>query len=233
MKIIVTGAGRGLGQEIVKEAVGRGHEVAAGLRSLDTDLDPLKELQATASGRLTLLELDVDEEESVLKAKEAMAVKWGALDALVNNAGILLARERSIEQLEFAAVENTFRTNLLGPMKMVKHFLPLLKNSARPCILNVSSEAGCFSWAHGRDYPYGLSKAALNFFSAQLRKELSPQGFAVYALHPGWMRTPMGGSEAPGDPADTAGSILDLIEGKIAADAEAWMIDREGRAMPF
>ncbi|GIP09462.1 SDR family NAD(P)-dependent oxidoreductase [Paenibacillus macerans] len=75
MKIIVTGAGRGLGQEILKEAVGRGHEVAAGLRSLDTDLDPLKELQVTASGRLTLLELDVDEEESVLKAREAMVVR--------------------------------------------------------------------------------------------------------------------------------------------------------------
>ncbi|MGZ7444030.1 SDR family NAD(P)-dependent oxidoreductase [Paenibacillus sp. TH7-28] len=233
MKMIVTGAGRGLGREIVKEAVRRGHEVAAGLRSLDTNMDPLQELKDLASGRLTLLELDVDEEESVLKAKEAMAAKWGALDALVNNAGILLAREQSIEQLEFAAVENTFRTNLLGPMKMVKHFLPLLKNSDNPCILNVSSEAGCFSWAHGRDYPYGLSKAALNFFSAGLRKELSPQGFAVYALHPGWIRTPMGGSEAPGDPADTAQNILDLIEGKIEADAEAWMIDREGKAMPF
>lgn len=187
MRLIVTGAGRGLGLEIVGEALRRGHEVAAGIRSLETNVDALEALREGAPGKLTLLELDVDEEDSVAKAKEAMAARWGAVDALINNAAILLAREQPIERLEFAAVENTFRTNLYGPMKMVKHFLPLLKAGYRPMILNVSSEAGCLTGAYGGDYPYALSKAALNYFTAQLRKELIPQGFEVYAL--GWMRT--------------------------------------------
>ncbi|EOS54645.1 SDR family NAD(P)-dependent oxidoreductase [Paenibacillus barengoltzii] len=232
MKLIVTGAGKGLGLEIVGEALRRGHEVAAGMRSLETNVDALKERQEGASGKLTLLELDVDEEDSIAKAKEAMAARWGTVDALINNAGILLARDQSIERLEFAAVENTFRTNLYGPMKMVKHFLPLLKESDRPFILNVSSEAGCFAGAYGGDYPYALSKAALNYFTAQLRKELVPQGFGVYAMHPGWIRTPMGGSQAPGDPLDSAKAILDLAEGKLKADTDAVMIGIDGKAMP-
>lgn len=161
-----------------------------------------------------------------------MAARWGTVDALINNAGILLARDQSIERLESAAVENTFRTNLYGPMKMVKHFLPLLKESDRPFILNVSSEAGCFAGAYGGDYPYALSKAALNYFTAQLRKELVPQGFGVYAMHPGWIRTPMGGSQAPGDPLDSAKAILDLAEGKLKADTDAVMIGIDGKAMP-
>lgn len=232
MKLIVTGAGKGLGLEIVGEALRRGHEVAAGMRSLETNVDALKERQEGASGKLTLLELDVDEEDSIAKAKEAMAARWGTVDALINNAGILLARDQSIERLESAAVENTFRTNLYGPMKMVKHFLPLLKESDRPFILNVSSEAGCFAGAYGGDYPYALSKAALNYFTAQLRKELVPQGFGVYAMHPGWIRTPMGGSQAPGDPLDSAKAILDLAEGKLKADTDAVMIGIDGKAMP-
>lgn len=232
MKLIVTGAGKGLGLEIVGEALRRGHEVAAGMRSLETNVDALKARQEGAPGKLTLLELDVDEEDSIAKAKEAMAARWGTVDALINNAGILLARDQSIERLEFAAVENTFRTNLYGPMKMVKHFLPLLKESDRPFILNVSSEAGCFAGAYGGDYPYALSKAALNYFTAQLRKELVPQGFGVYAMHPGWIRTPMGGSQAPGDPLDSAKAILDLAEGKLKADTDAVMIGIDGKAMP-
>ncbi|SMF09847.1 SDR family NAD(P)-dependent oxidoreductase [Paenibacillus barengoltzii] len=232
MKLIVTGAGKGLGLEIVGEALRRGHEVAAGMRSLETNVDALKARQEGVPGKLTLLELDVDEEDSIAKAKEAMADRWGTVDALINNAGILLARDQSIERLEFAAVENTFRTNLYGPMKMVKHFLPLLKESDRPFILNVSSEAGCFAGAYGGDYPYALSKAALNYFTAQLRKELVPQGFGVYAMHPGWIRTPMGGSQAPGDPLDSAKAILDLAEGKLKADTDAVMIGIDGKAMP-
>ncbi|WP_308530603.1 SDR family NAD(P)-dependent oxidoreductase [uncultured Paenibacillus sp.] len=233
MRLIVTGAGKGLGREIVGEALRRGHEVAAGIRSLETNVEALEELQEGAPGKLTLLELDVDEEESVAKAKEAMAARWGAVDALINNAAILLAREQTIERLEFAAVENTFRTNLYGPMKMVKHFLPLLRAGNRPFILNVSSEAGGLAGAYGGDYPYALSKAALNYFTAQLRKELTPQGFGVYAMHPGWMRTPMGGSQAPGDPLDSARSILDLAEGKLEADTGAVMIGTDGKAMPL
>ncbi|WP_068783043.1 SDR family NAD(P)-dependent oxidoreductase [Paenibacillus phocaensis] len=233
MKLIVTGAGKGLGLEIVGEALRRGHEVAAGIRSLDTNVEALEERQAGAPGKLMLLELDVDEEASIAEAQKAIAARWGAVDALINNAGILLAREQSIERLEFAAVENTFRTNLYGPMKMVKHFLPLLRAGRQPFILNVSSEAGGLAGAYGGDYPYALSKAALNYFTAQLRKELVPQEFRVFAMHPGWMRTPMGGRQAPGDPLDSARSILDLAEGKLAADTGAVMIGIDGKAMPL
>ncbi|RCX20691.1 hypothetical protein DFP94_103424 [Fontibacillus phaseoli] len=77
-----------------------------------------------------------------------------------------------------------------------------------------------------------MSKNALNYFTAQLRNGLASQGFMVLALHPGWIQTDMGGSQAPGNPMDTARGIMDLLEGKMEAQ-EAWMIDHKGDPMPF
>lgn len=230
--MLITGAAQGLGLELVREAAYRGHRVIAGVRRMEGAV-ALRQLENDFSNSIRILQLDVSDEAGIAAARASVEAEEGRVDVIVNNAGILLARDKAIETLDFGDMEKSMATNLYGPMKIVKHFLPLMLGSESPCILNISSEAGCFSGAYGGDYPYAVSKAALNFFTAQLRSKLSPQGYAVYAVHPGWIRTSMGGDAAPGDPRQVAQSLVALADRTLVPDREAWMIDHQGAAMPF
>ena len=232
MRILITGTGKGLGYAAVREGLLRGHDVIAGSRNPERDEEQLRELHS-GTGTLTIVPLDVTKENSIFQAKETIESEMDYIDVIVNNAGILIARDETIESLDFGDMEQTMVTNVYGPMKMIKHFLPLLRRSENACIINVSSESGCFTSAYGGDYPYAISKNALTFFSAQLKKALTPEGFNVISIHPGWIRTPMGGEQAPGDPEDTARGILDMIEGKVKLPDDAWMVDHKGQPMPF
>jgi len=233
MIILITGASQGLGLETVRAAVQRGHDVIAGIRNTAVDNDPLKDLQNAFPGKLTVVRLDVNNEQVIRTAKDTVEQQFGKIDAVINNAAILLARDSSIEELDLADMEQSMLTNLYGPMKVVKHFLPLLRLSTSPCIINVSSEAGSFKGAYGADYPYALSKSGLNYFSAQLRKTLTPEGFVVYAIHPGWIRTSMGGEQAIGDPKDPALGLIRLVEREVLPAQDSWMINHHGEPMPF
>ncbi|WP_438347488.1 SDR family NAD(P)-dependent oxidoreductase [Paenibacillus sp. FA6] len=232
MRILITGAGKGLGYATVREALFRGHDVIAGIRNLERDSEHIRELHSDR-GTLTIVPLDVTKENTIVQAKAIIESEMGHIDAVVNNAGILIARDATVETLDFADMEQTMHTNLYGPMQMIKHFLPLLRLSEQPCIINVSSEAGCFNGAYGGDFPYAISKNALSFFSAQIKNALKSEGFSVISLHPGWIRTPMGGDQAPGDPQHTASGILDMIERKVKLPEDAWMVDHKGQPMPF
>lgn len=221
-----------MGYATVREALLRGHDVIAGTRNIERDSEHIRKLQAD-KGTITLVPLDVTQEDTIKQAKALIESEVGHMDAIVNNAGILIAREATIDTLDFEDMEQTLQTNLYGPMKVIKYFLPLLRLSEHPCIINVSSEAGCFNNAYGGDFPYAISKNALTYFSAQIKNALKPEGFSVISLHPGWIRTSMGGNQAPGDPQETACGIIDMIERTINLPEDAWMVDHKGQAMPF
>ncbi|MUT65353.1 SDR family oxidoreductase [Paenibacillus sp. NEAU-GSW1] len=232
MKILITGANRGLGLAIAAEACARGHVVLAGVRST-ASAGGLDKLSAEYPGQLHLLPLDVNDESSVQAAAAQAAAEHGNyIDAVINSAAILLGREQKLEQLDFGQVEQTMQTNLYGPMRVMKHFLPLLQRGERQCVMNISSEAGSIAGAYGGDYSYALSKSALNMFSAQLRGALSPQGMLVYALHPGWIRTDMGGGNAPGDAAVAAAGIMSIVDRTASPQPEALFITHKGQPMP-
>ncbi|MBW7458959.1 SDR family NAD(P)-dependent oxidoreductase [Paenibacillus sepulcri] len=154
------------------------------------------------------------------------------LGAIVNNAAILVARNTQIESLDMDDVVNTFEINLYGPMRVVKHFLPLLteKDAA---IINISSEAGSITNAYPGDYPYAISKTALNMFSQQLLSYVKGRGIQVLSIHPGWMRTDMGGATAPNDPGNSARGIVDQIERKIVPESRFNFVDFSGKEMPI
>lgn len=229
MNILITGANRGLGLALAAEACKRGHHVLAGVRSPGSSADGLQELITGFPGQVTIVPLDVTDENSVRYAFEQVGSRIQSLDVVINSAAILLGRDQKLEQLDMEQVEQSFQTNLYGPIVVLKHFLPLLRKGERPCVINISSEAGSFAGAYGGDYSYALSKSALNMFSAQIRKELAPSGIIVHALHPGWIRTDMGGDQAPGDATVSAAGILDLAERKTEADA--LFIDHTGAPM--
>lgn len=226
MIALVTGAGRGLGYRLALEGVRRGHRVFAGVRDR-------KGADLPEEAGLVAVTLDVADETSVRDAAAKVRETAGILDILINNAGILLARNTPIERLDIGDVRRTFEVNLFGPILAVKHMWPLLERSRLPRIVNISSEAASTASAYGGDYPYALSKAALNMFSVQLDRLLRARGGWALAVHPGWIRTDMGGERAPGDPAEAARRIWNLIEREFPPETPHPFVDVHGRPLPI
>lgn len=232
MKFFITGANRGLGLALTTEAVKKGHTVFAGVRTPLNQTDQLNHLSALFPNQVYLLTLDVADEVTCQTAADKLAAENITLDAIINNAGILDERSKTIEEIDIDKVEQTFNINLFGPMRVVKHFLPLLYRGPDSSIINISSEAGSFQNAYGGDYPYALSKSALNMFSEQLKKYLADDKVSVYAVHPGWIKTDMGGKKAPITPEESARGILNIIEKKQNISGHATFINFNGEPMP-
>jgi NAD(P)-dependent dehydrogenase (short-subunit alcohol dehydrogenase family) len=231
MRILITGANRGLGMALSQVGAERGHQILAGVRNLQTSNEGLTQSELYKS--ITLLPLDVTNEESVISAANTVKENFGTVDVIINNAGILLERDKQIEELDLDQVKETFDVNFFGPIRVVKHFLPLLMIGDRSSIINISSEAGSMSNAYGGDYAYASSKTALNMFSQQLYQYVKSKNINVYSVHPGWIKTDMGGDRAPGNPIDTAKGIFDIIEGKREIGNSHVFITYEGQPMPL
>ncbi|UOQ46686.1 SDR family oxidoreductase [Gracilibacillus caseinilyticus] len=219
MKVLVTGANRGLGLALVQQGLAQGHIMFAAVRSVaEQHIKELQQLKAIFEGQLRIIHMDVTNEKSVKQAADA--VKWTDqyLDVVINNAAVLNERESTIEELDIHACSQAFDVNTLGPLRVVKHFFPLLKVgieervSDTQAILNISSEAGSITNTGPLDYPYGMSKAALNMLTVKLKRYLQQDDIAVISIHPGWMQTDMGGNQAPKDPNETAENLYTLLK---------------------
>ncbi|MBY0146989.1 SDR family oxidoreductase [Neobacillus niacini] len=231
MRILITGANRGLGLALSQVGAERGHHILAGVRGLEKSKEILTQSEINKS--ITLLPLDVIKEESVSLAARSVKENFGTIDAIINNAGILLERDKQIEDLDIDQVKVSFDVNLFGPMRVVKHFLPLLLMGDKSSIINISSEAGSITNAYDGDYAYAASKTALNMFSQQLSQYVKGNNVNVYSIHPGWIKTDMGGDRAPGDPIDTANGIFDIIERKQVIESKNVFISYNGQPMPL
>jgi NAD(P)-dependent dehydrogenase (short-subunit alcohol dehydrogenase family) len=205
----VTGASRGLGAEFVKQLCARDHHVLAAVR------DPAKADAARRQGA-TVVQLDVDRPETF----DAFAASLDRpVDVLVNNAGVA-DTDATLASLTTATMERVHRTNVIGPALLTKALFPVLKQSARRAVVNVSSSLGSIAGTPGGfSYAYCISKASLNMLTVLLHRELSGDGFTVVALDPGWNKTDMGGREAPLDPADTVRAMVGLLERLDRADS--------------
>lgn len=229
MRILITGANRGLGLALAQIGAERGHHILAGVR----DSHQVDERLTQLSKSISIVPLDVTNEDSVAYTANEVKESFGSIDAIINNAGILLERNKTIEELDLKQVQDTFDVNVFGPMRVVKHFLPLLMLGDSLSIINISSEAGSFENAYGGDYAYASSKTALNMFSEQLSKYVKGNNINVYAVHPGWIRTDMGGENATGDPMDSANGILDILEKNHSINSKYVFINHQGLAMPI
>ncbi|MBP1995984.1 SDR family oxidoreductase [Paenibacillus eucommiae] len=232
MDILITGANRGLGYSLTLEGLRRGHIIHAAVRNVD-EAGPLKQLAETFSHNLLLTEMDVSKEQSVIKALHQTKQRTASLDGIINNAAVMEESTKYLEDLDMDLVRWTFEVNTFGPMQVVKHFLPLIYKGTTPSIINISSEAGTILNAFSTNYPYSMSKTALNMFSERLRAYVKDKDIIVYAVHPGWMKTDMGGEEAPLDPNETASGIFDLLERKVTVNSKISFIDFRGRPMPL
>src|SRR5690554_1256325 len=226
--VLITGAGRGIGLALTKEFLAAGYRVFAGVRKTYHLLEKEKE-QYPAD--LILVPLDVTDMASVRAAAAQVSAATPALEILVNSAGADFGdKTRPLEalDLEDSLLPQTMEVNAFGPLRVVQQFLPLLAAGEKNIIINISSEAGSIGdcWRK-QEYAYAKSKAALNMQTRILHNYLSPRGFKVRALHPGWVRTDMGGKEADLDPATSAAGIFNLIQ-KVAAGEQVTKEDGEG-----
>ena len=202
---LVTGANKGIGFEVVRELARLGFRVFLGARNAEAGQAAAKKLKS--AGDVTFLQIDVSKPESIRAAAEDISRHTDRLDVLVNNAGVLLDEDKDALSVTPEIFETTIRTNTLGPWLVAQAFVPLLKKSAAPRIVNVSSgggqlEDGADGWAPA----YCVSKTALNGVTAQLAAALPK--FAVNSVCPGWVRTDMGGENADRSVAEGAATIV-------------------------
>lgn len=226
--VLITGASRGLGLALARAFLRRGDRVFAGWRGVGEELREL----ARRSAAVTVCTLDVTDIESVRQAAAFVAAQSPALDILINNAAIYPPDSRTrLEELEFTHFQSVMDVNAFGPLRVTQQFLPLLERGKRRLILNISSEAGSIAdcW-RDREYAYCMSKAALNIQSRLLQNYLGPRGFHVLAVHPGWMRTDMGGPNADIHPDEAAEGILKLTARPWSAD-EPIYVDYRGNPL--
>jgi NAD(P)-dependent dehydrogenase (short-subunit alcohol dehydrogenase family) len=194
---LVTGASRGLGREVARRLAEAGHTVLAGVRQ-PAQVAPIPGAELTA--------LDVANAKSITELATWVKARFGRLDVLVNNAGIMLDRMGDVLTLEPHLLHRTLETNTVGPLRLAQAFAPLMPAGGR--IVNVSSGGGQLSQPATWAPAYCMSKTALNAVTVQLAEALRPRGIAVNAVCPGWVRTDLGGPEAPRSLQEGADSIL-------------------------
>jgi len=199
---LITGANRGIGFAAARQLAGLGYRVVVAGR------DPEAAARAAAEiGGVPLL-LDVTREADVERAVAFVEVEFGRLDALINNAGVFLDRETPGLELGLEALRATFEVNVYGALRLAQAFAPTMVRQKYGRIVNVSSIMGSLTHAGPGYLAYRSSKAALNMVTRVLAAELQGTGVLVNAVHPGWVRTRMGGPEAPLSPEEGARALV-------------------------
>lgn len=231
MDVLVTGAGRGLGLSFTKLLLEQGHRVFAGHLGSRAALDSL-----SGRGRLHPVPLDVTSDASVEGAARAVAAVTRSLDMAINNAGIFPAGYKTgIGGLDLAPFHECFDVNATGPLRVVKALLPLLQRGEGKTLVTISSEAGSIGGCGGPDrYAYNMSKAALDMAMKILWNDLSPKGYSIFILHPGWLQTDMGRATGEPDvPPDLAAADILALAFARRKETMGRLVDRKGNPMPW
>ena len=209
---LVTGANKGIGYEVARQLAGKGFQVFVGARNRDAGQKAVAKI-AKEGGKAIFLEIDVADNPSVTGAAREFAKAADHLDVLVNNAGIIVDGDNAILEISDELLRKTLETNTLGALRVTRAFVPLLRKSKAPRVINVSSGGGQLTGgADGWSPAYCVSKTALNGVTSQLATALPK--FAVNSVCPGWVRTDMGGQDATRSVEEGADTIVWL-----AADA--------------
>jgi NAD(P)-dependent dehydrogenase (short-subunit alcohol dehydrogenase family) len=217
--VFISGAARGLGLALTNRFLEADFHVFAGARSQTG----LAALSKAYPGRLDFVALDVTDMASIRACAQQVGAQIPSLDMLVNNAAVNLERGRSsLAELDLADghLEQTMSVNVFGPLRLIQQFQPLLARGGRKLILNISSEAGSITdCGRDREFAYCMSKAALNMQTKLLHNALSPQGLRVLSIHPGWIRTDMGGPQAHLSPEESAEAVFRVAQESHPHDA--------------
>ena len=203
---LITGANKGIGHEVARQLAAKGFHVFVGARNAKSGRKAAEEI-AKKGGKATFLEIDVTENDSVTNAAREFSNIEDHVDVLVNNAGIIVDGDNAILDISDDLFRKTLETNTLGALRVTRAFVPLLRKSTAPRVINVSSGGGQLTGgADGWAPAYCVSKTALNGITVQLAAALPT--FAVNSVCPGWVRTEMGGANASRSVEEGADTIV-------------------------
>lgn len=207
--VLITGASKGLGLVLVEKFLLKDYIVIATYRKDKEFLDKIKHQN------LNLFQMDVSEELSVKKCFEEISKSYKSIDILINNAAVYLEGKKPtlpITEIDIEKAMITYNVNSLGPLRVLKYFYPLVIKGKDKLVVNISSEAGSIAdcW-RDREFGYSMSKAALNMLTKILSNYGKKDGVRVYVIHPGWMRTDMGGNDADISPEEAAEGIVNFV----------------------
>jgi NAD(P)-dependent dehydrogenase (short-subunit alcohol dehydrogenase family) len=204
---LISGGNRGIGREVARQLADLEYNVVIGSRDLEKGEEAARELGPAVSA----LQLDVTDEESIVRCVASIAEDPGRIDVLVNNAGVAGGGwSTSAIDVDLDEVRQTLETNLFGAWRLTEEALPLMRKNGYGRIVNISSGMGQLSDMGGHSPAYRVSKTGLNVLTRMLTAELGDENILVNSVCPGWVRTDMG----------TQSARLSVEEG---ADTPVWL----------
>jgi len=211
-KVLITGANKSIGFETARQLLKQGYFVYLGSRNIAKGEQAVAQLKQDGLSEVELLQIDVSDPASV----EAAGKKITELDVLINNAGILGGMEQSAQTVDLGTIREVYDTNFFGAINVTQTFLPSLKKSAEPRIVNVTSGLGSLTlhsdpeWKYYqvKTAAYGTSKTALNAYTVVLAYELKDSAFKVNAVDPGYTQTDFNHHNGPGKVEDAAAIVV-------------------------
>jgi len=228
--ILITGANRGIGLEFARQYAADGCRVHAACRDPDAAKE-LGQLAAESGGAIRVLALDVTDTTSVRAAAQSLADD--PIDVLLNNAGVGSPKNQRLGNLDYAAWARVLDANTLGPMRVVEAFLDSVAKGGDRKIVTLTSAMGSIADnASGGSYAYRSSKAAVNIVMKSLSIDLAPRGITCVVVHPGWVRTAMGGPDGKLTPTQSVTALRRLVDGLQPEDTGRFF-NYDGKTYPW
>jgi len=228
---LITGANRGIGLEFSRQLAEDGWCVLACSRDLEKS-DALNKLAAEYPERITLYALDVTDHGQIEKLSQTLANK--PIDLLINNAGVFPdINDRSFGQTDYDSWAHAFLVNTMAPLKMAEEFIDQVTQSSIKTIVTITSKMGSVADnGRGGSYIYRSSKSAVNMVMRSIAIDLESSGIISVLLHPGWVRTDMGGPSGLISVEQSVSGMLSVIREVTSADSGKF-IAYDGQIIPW
>ncbi len=213
-RVLITGANKGIGLEMTRQYVEKGDEVIACIRNPQAATE-LNEL--ASGGKVTVETMDVGDPESIASARARIGD--GSIDILINNAGAVGGAQQSIDDVDIEEWHKTLDVNTIGPLLIARAFKPNLAASGDGKLMTVTSQLAASTWPMGGMYIYSSTKAGVSKVCQALALDWKDEPITVALMHPGWVKTDMGGPHAELTAQESASGIISVIDGLTKADS--------------